>query len=418
MSRMLYLEGYGGISGDMIVGALLDLGADRQVLQEGLESLPLGGYQVQISSVKESELEVCRFAVVSEIEQEGHAHDRMGSCGQDSEHKHAHQLRGLKEITEIFRNSKMTEKARELAVRVFQILGEAEAKVHGMEISQVRFHEVGAVDSIVDVAAAAICLDNLAVGEVALSELYEGRGCVRRMHGILPIPMPVVTNIAAEYGLKLHLTEEAEALITPVGAAISAAIRTCDRLPENFIIEKVGIGAGKPRDRVPGFLRAMLVKNSGNQEDQVCKLETNIDDCTGEALGYLMERLLKEGARDVNYMPIFMKKNRPAYQLNVICEEEDRKKLEEIIFQETTTIGIRRMQVQRTVLARTILSIPTSLGEARVKVCRLPGENRYYPEYEDAARLAREHQLPFWQVYRLICQECEEQKEKKEKTLL
>ena len=213
-----------------------------------------------------------------------------------------------------------------------------------------------------------------------------------------------MANIVSAQGLNLHLTKMEAELITPTGAAIAAAIKTSDELPESFTIEKIGMGAGKRKYKNPSILRAMLINEKSR--DGIYKLESNIDDCTGEALGYCMERLLKTGARDVNFMPVYMKKNRPAYQLNVVCGGEDIEKLEKIIFEETTTIGIRRMKVERSTLTREIKTVKTSLGEAKVKVCQLDSIKRYYPEYESVTEICRKKGMSFQEVYKLIEREC------------
>ena len=193
--------------------------------------------------------------------------------------------------------------------------------------------------------------------------------------------------------------------VTPTGAAIAAAIQTSAALPKQFKIKKIGMGAGKRTYERPSILRAMLIESTENdavENDSIYKLESNIDDCSGEALGYVMERLMETGAKDVHYHPVFMKKNRPAWQLNVICDEEDIPKLEQIIFRETTTIGIRRIAMKRTVLPREQKIVETKYGRAEVKVCDLGGEARYYPEYESVIQICKENGLAYQEVYREI----------------
>lgn len=209
-----------------------------------------------------------------------------------------------------------------------------------MPLDQVHFHEVGAVDSIVDIVAAAVCIDNLAPDEVIVTGLSEGSGFVRCQHGMIPVPVPAVLNIVQAYGLTLVPTGIQGELVTPTGAAIVAAIRTKETLPASFKCTRTGLGAGKRTYERPSLLRAMMLETEENDEkDTIWKLECNIDDCTGEALGYCMGKLLRSGARDVHYIPVYMKKNRPAYQLDVICDDTTRETLENIIFAETTTIG-------------------------------------------------------------------------------
>lgn len=416
MNQTLYLECYSGISGDMMTAALLDLGADEKVLSEALESLPVKGVRTEVRRVSKAGLDACDFHVILDHEHENHDHDMEylhghshdHSHGDHGHHSHDHEHRGLAEILEILCRAQITDGAREKAVRIFEILAEAEAKAHGTSIEKVHFHEVGAVDSIVDITAAAVCLDNLQIDKVIIPVLCEGSGSVRCQHGVIPVPVPAVTAVTSKYSIPLHMTDVQGELVTPTGAAIAAAIRTSARLPERFVIEKTGIGAGKREYERPSLLRAMLIRETedGSAGDYIYKLESNIDDCTGEALGYVMERLMKAGARDVHYTPVFMKKNRPAYQLNVICKEEDIEKLEGIIFRETTTIGIRRQKMERSVLKRQVKTVKTSLGEARIKVCFMENGMRAYPEYESVRELCRKNGLSFQETYQRIAEEC------------
>lgn len=418
MSKTLYLECYSGISGDMTVAALLDLGADREVLKESLKSLPVGGFRTEITRVKRSGLDACDFSVI--LEQDNHDHDMEYLHGSEKsytghhehshevnhEHTHSHEYphehRGMKEITEIIQKSKMTARAKKMAMRVFDILAQAESKAHGVPVEEVHFHEVGAVDSIVDIAAIAICMDNLDISNVIVPVLYEGTGFIRCQHGQIPVPVPAVTHIAETHKLKLKITDIQGELVTPTGAAVVAAFRTSDRLPEDFTILKTGIGAGKRQYRCPGILRAMLIRETTDLQikDIIWKLETDMDDCGGEIMGHVMNLLMANGAREVHYTPIYTKKNRPAYTLTVICKESEREKLENLIFSETTTIGIRRVEMERTILQREIQKKDTPVGTAIVKACTLPDGNiRYYPEYENVAELAERNQLSFRETY-------------------
>lgn len=439
MGQTLYLECNSGISGDMMVAALLDLGADTEVLQKALDSLPVQGFETVISRVKKAGLDVCDFNVKLDEAHENHDHDMEylhghehhdhGGVAHDheqchvgetcdhkhhhdeEEHAHIHEHRGLPEILEIIDKADISARARETAVRIFQILGQAEAKAHGVPIEQVHFHEVGAVDSIVDIIAVAVCLDNLDITEVIVPFVCEGRGTVRCQHGILPVPVPAVVNIMEVCQLPVRITEVEGELVTPTGAAIIAAVRTAQNLPQQFVIQKVGIGAGKRNYERPSLLRAMLIEEDGkssdqfwktgenDREDYIYKLETNIDDCTGEALGYVMGRLMDAGARDAHFIPVYMKKNRPGYELAVICDEQQIRKMEQIIFEETTTIGIRRSRMKRTILPRENTSVMLKEGELKVKKCTLPdGQVKCYPEYESAAKLAESSGVSFQQI--------------------
>ncbi len=483
MKKALYLECNSGISGDMTVAALLDLGADPKVLEQVLHSLPLEGYTIRISRVKKSALDCCDFDVILDEAHEnhdhdmeylyghlhgaehacehhhehgaehthahphedgaGHSHEHYHEDGAGHIHEHAHEQggehvhehyhedgaehihehaheqsaghshvhRGMKEIREIIHAGSMTEGARRLALRIFEILAEAEAKAHGTTVEEVHFHEVGAVDSIVDIVAAAVCFDNLGVEEVILPPMTEGQGTVRCQHGILPIPVPAVANIAAMNQLEIHISSVQGELITPTGAAFAAAVKTTNQLPEQMKVLGVGLGAGKRNYECPGFLRCMLLEIPEKAEkDVICKLETNIDDCSGEILGYTMEKLFEAGARDVYYQPIFMKKNRPAWLLSVICTEDTREAMETIIFRETTTIGIRRTEMERTILARKQGKMSTPYGEIEVKLCRRENETFAYPEYESVKKAAEKAGVSYQKVYNCAVKEFEEKR--------
>ena len=412
MGRALYFECGAGISGDMTVAALLDLGADRDALERMLESLPLEGVRAEIGRVKKAGLDVCDFSVI--LPEDNHDHDMEYLYGHehhhdhehehhhphDHEHEHGHdhghhhEHRGLSEVLDILGQLDMTPTAWEMAERVFRILAEAEAKAHGVSPDKVHFHEVGAADSIVDIAAAAVCFDSLGVKDCIIPALYEGTGSVRCQHGILPVPVPAVLNIAVAHGLPLTITNRRGELVTPTGAALAAAFRTSGKLPERFRILKTGVGAGKREYERPSLLRVMLIEaeqqpETGGTSDSLTLLETNVDDCTGEALGYTMKQLMSAGARDVYYTPVYMKKNRPGYLLSVLCTEADRESMERLIFTHTTTIGIRRTAVERTTLARRSGKVRTSLGEVEVKYCTAPDGERVSPEYESVAAICR-----------------------------
>lgn len=444
MGKTLYLECSRGISGDMAVAALIDLGADTEVLNKVLQSLGLEGFEVKIGRVKKSGIDACDFNVILDKKHENHDHDMeylYGKACHNHEHSHEqmhneemehshkhmhgeemhhshehmhndnishgheHEHRGLAQIFEIIDNAGLTPNAKEMAKKIFNIIARAEAKAHGVDISKVHFHEVGAIDSIVDIIAAAVCIDNLGITEACVPVLCEGSGSVRCQHGILPVPVPAVVNIVTDNGLRLKITDTEGELVTPTGAAIAAALKTSDRLPDSFYIEKTGLGAGKRNYEKPSILRAMLI-NTGQQSDYIYKLETNIDDCSGEALGYLMEKLFDKGALDVSYTPVFMKKNRPAYQLNVICNEFGMERLEKIIFKGTTTIGIRRIRLERTVLKRELINVNTSIGSALVKVCYLDMEKRFYPEYQSVSAICDDKDIPYIEAYNIIQEEC------------
>ena len=477
--KTLVLNCSSGISGDMTVAALLDLGADQKVLMDALESFHLAGARVVISRVRKSALDACDFNVILDAAHENHDHDmaylhpdRYGQAavhteaagsaqdeahehehehshehdhehshehdhdhghehshdhdhghdhehshdhGHDHEHSHEHghdhehhhhhhHGRNLADIEAILCSGSMTPGALEIALRIFRIVAEAESRVHGEPIERVHFHEVGAVDSILDIAAAAVCIDNLGITDVIVTDLTEGTGTVNCQHGLLPIPVPATTQILSAYGIPFHVASSVQGeLITPTGAAILAALRTGEKLPESFRILKAGLGAGKRNYKVAGVLRAMLIEpEEKNDADTVLMLQTNVDDTTGEALGYTLETLMEQGALDVWYTPIYMKKHRPAYMLTVLCREPDRARMEEIIFRNTTTIGIRAIPCSRTVLPRRIITVETQFGPADVKCCERDGERVFYPEADSVIRLCEQTGKGYPEMYHLI----------------
>ncbi len=397
MNKTLYLECYSGISGDMTVGALLDLGADQNKLKELLNKLPFDGYQLKMERCKKCGIDSFSFDVILE---DGHTHHHK-----ENDHS-SHMHRNLYDINKIL-DTIADEKVKKLSKRMFEIVARAEAKAHHLPIEEVHFHEVGAIDSIVDIVCVAFCICDLGIEEVVVSALYEGEGHVKCQHGILPVPVPATLNIASEYGLTLKITDNQGEMVTPTGAAIAAALKTKETLPENVTILAVGIGAGKKEFKRANILRAMLFerKACGDDEtfehlsDSIWMLQTNIDDCTGEALSYTMEKLFEVGAKDVYYTPIYMKKNRPAYLLSVICGEENVKKCEDIVFANTTTIGIRRYPMERTTLKRELRSVETTYGTAKVKVCEGNHGVKLYPEYESIKELCVETGFDYQTVY-------------------
>ncbi len=295
MPNKLYLECYSGISGDMTVAALLDLGADQQVLLEGLESLNLPGYQLKIGRVKKNGIDACDFDVI--LDEPGHHHDHEHEHDHEHPHDHEHEHhhdhehehhhdhdhehhhdhdhehhhdhhhhhdhvhRNIGDIFAIIDQSKISDRAKQTAKDIFRIIAAAESKAHGIAEDQVHFHEVGAVDSIVDIVSAAICLDNLDITEAVVSDLYEGCGYVHCQHGLMPVPVPAVVNIAADNALRLRLTQTRGEMITPTGAAIAAYLSKGGKLPESFVIEKIGLGAGKKDFATANILRAFLIRD-------------------------------------------------------------------------------------------------------------------------------------------------------------
>lgn len=490
--RWLYLECYSGISGDMTVGALLDLGASREALERALASLGVGGYHLHFGRKSKCGIDAFDFDVHLEEEHgaEGHhghghehehgheehgghdhEHEEHGGHGHDHEscdgtghehghdydhehgahgghghththtHTHSHVHRGIRDIFEIIDRLEAAPEVREMARKMFTIVAEAESKAHGIPVEEVHFHEVGAIDSIVDIISTAVCLHDLGIDRVFVSPLAEGHGYVRCQHGVMPVPVPATANIAASYGLELRLTDNDGEMVTPTGAAIAAAVRTERKLPERYTIEKIGVGAGNKDFKNANILRAMIIRpledggaagetncaadaagfagfgssagtasaistanaaDASANADRLWVLETNVDDCTGEALGFVMESLMEEGARDAFYTPAYMKKNRPAYVLHVVCREDKIGDMEAVIFAHTTTIGIRRYPVERTELERRVETVETRYGRADVKVCLHGGRQYVYPEYESVRKICREQGLDFPEVYHNI----------------
>ena len=439
MGKILYLECNSGISGDMTVGALLDLGADRQVLENALESLGVDGYHLHFGRKVVCGLDAFDFDVHLEADGHGHSHEhthrqedayeRVDSCGHlevhehchghkhehshehEDGHSHSHTHRNLHDIYHIIDHLDSNERVKEMARTMFSIVAEAESKAHRLPVEQVHFHEVGAIDSIVDIISVAVCMDNLGVEDVVVSALSEGHGHVRCQHGVLPVPVPATANIASSYGLKLHFTDNDGEMVTPTGAAIAAALRTKDRLPFSCRLLKVGMGAGNKVFKQANVLRAMLLETSQEEDRTMWVLETNLDDCTGEMLGLAMEMLLDAGAADVWYTPIHMKKNRPAYMMSVLCRESSIEAMEEIILTQTTTIGIRRYPTERTVLERSEIQVETSYGPADVKVCAYKGRKFFYPEYESIRRICMEQGADFQTAYHQVRRKAEESRQ-------
>lgn len=441
---ILYLECNSGISGDMTVAALLDLGADRQILLDALSSLPLTGYSIEIKDVYKSGIRACDFNVILDHDNHdhdmdylhGHAHnmtdehdhthshnlsDEHGQIhrhdhsmtvgdvhGHDTDesqhiHHHHHDARNLNDITKIIQTGQLSSGAKDLALKIFQILAEAEAAVHGKTLEEIHFHEVGAVDSIVDIVAVAVCIDNLSPSGIVISALTDGKGQIRCQHGLIPVPVPAVTAIAMQNDLTLNISDVEGELVTPTGAAIAAAVRTATTLPKEFRIRRIGFGAGKRDYAATGLLRAMLLQPlSKDTHDTILSLETNVDDCSGEALSYTMQLLLDAGALDAFCIPIYMKKNRPACLLKVLCNPEQRAEMESIIFRNTTTIGIRIQEMQRTKLPRKIFALETPWGMADVKCCTYGNDTYYYPENDSVSRLAKQNGTGFTEMYNMI----------------
>ena len=448
--KILYLECYSGISGDMTVGALLDLGASRERLTAELEKLGIGGYHLHFGRTQKCGIDAYDFDVHLEEHEHDHEHHHgdqehthehhhgdhehghdhhhgdhehthehhHGDHEHTHDHHHSHVHRNIHDINHII-DQLEDEETRRLAKEMFRLVAEAESKAHGLPVDQVHFHEVGAVDSIVDIVSTAVCIRDLGISRVAVSPLSEGRGYVKCQHGIMPVPVPATAGITAACGLTLRLTDNEGEMVTPTGAAIAGCLRTEKELPERYTIEKIGVGAGTKDFKNANILRAMILVPEDEEgqktetednrmefsekpeKDAMYVIETNMDDCSGEALGFLMECLMEEGAADVWYTPAVMKKSRPAYILHTLCRQEQIEDMEGLIFAHTTTIGIRRYPVERTILSRRGELMDLPLGKISVKVCSFKGEERFYPEYESIARISRETGMGFSEAYHL-----------------
>lgn len=441
MSRILYIDAPFGISGDMMAAALIDLGASYEKVQEALASLPVSGFATEVSRVKKAGLDMCDFLVRLDGDHENHDHDMTYLHGHENEHghhhenthehhhehhhehahehhhehhhehthehHHHHEHRGMPEIREILSGSNLSDAARAVALRIFDVLAGAEAEAHGTTVDKVHFHEVGAVDSIVDIVTIAVCLEDLKLDGVVVGSLTDGCGTIRCQHGIMAVPVPAVTNIAIHNNLKLKISSVEGELVTPTGAAAAAAIRTADSLPASYRIVGSGMGAGKRQYSVPSFLRLLLLEAEPQEgedglSDMVVCLETNIDDSNGEALGLVMDRLMDAGAKDVYFTPIFMKKNRPAYMLGVICSLDDADGLERLIFQHTSSIGIRRHVCSRRIMERESREASIDGISVRAKLCNYGDIKKCYPEYSSIRLLQEKKGLDYLTAYELI----------------
>jgi len=421
----------------MFLGALVDAGVPVHLLEETVAALNVGA-RLEISRVQRSGISATKVDVYvggekelpREVywEQKGHNHGRDHSHPHSHDHEHvqlrehnysqeskepsppaaptSHQHehgRGLKEIREIIRNSKIAESAKQTAIAIFETLGAAEAKIHNTDIEKIHFHEVGAVDAIVDIVCAAVGSEALAVDEFICSSLNVGGGTVKCAHGTFPVPAPATVELlkgAPVYSSGIQLE-----LVTPTGAAIVKTL--CKRFssfPE-MKIDKSGYGAGS-RD-LPGHANVVRLTIGEAQSEVVRKtsdetitvLEANIDDLNPQVFGYVMDRLLEEGALDAFGIPVQMKKNRPGMLLSVLCRPQDASRLTNLILSETTTLGVRRREERREVLARKLVTVSTRWGDVRLKVASMNGTiSNYAPEYDDCRRIAVEHHVPLKNV--------------------
>jgi len=387
MVRTLYFDCFAGASGDMILGALLDLGLDFDALKSELAKLPLGGYEVRRSEVRRAHLRGTKFDVW--IEGEGHEHH----------HGAGHPHRRLEEIMGIVRSSALSERGKERAEEVFRRLGQAEARAHGCALEDVVFHEVGAVDSIVDIVGACVGFELLGIERFLASPVHLGRGFLGCAHGRYPVPVPAVAELLK--GARVYTSEIEAELVTPTGAALLATF--CEGfgpMPE-MRLEGIGYGAGT-RDfpDFPNLLRVMLGETRGaSGHERLLMLETNLDDASPQILGHVLERARQAGALEAFAVPVVMKKGRPGTLLALLCQPEDREALLALLFRETPTLGVRFYEVERRALAREIISVETPYGPIPVKIATLDGEIvNAAPEFDVCQQVAERHRVPVREV--------------------
>ena len=388
---ILYLDMMAGIAGDMFLGALVDLGVPVEWLKEKLSAV-LDGFDLRTEIVFRSHLR----AVNLHVDVTDHA-----------THRHYTTIRQMIESADL------PETVRANALTAFKYIAQAEARIHGKDIETVHFHEIGGIDSLVDIIGSFLALDYLGVDQVAATPVPLGSGTIQCAHGTIPVPVPATMAILK--GLEVTGSDAKTEIVTPTGASIVATLAPQFGAMPDMQIEKVGYGAGK-RDigaSVPNLLRLVLgtpaaVKNSGENilSDQVHVLYTNVDDMSPESLGFVMDRLMDKGALDVSFTPAFMKKNRPATRIEVICHKDQLQTLSSILLSETTTIGVRYHICDRMILKREPVVVETSLGRVNAKQITTPdGRTRTMPEYDDCKRKAQEHKLPFYQAYERILAE-------------
>ena len=396
---LAYFDCFSGASGDMILGALLDAGLDFEILQAELSKLNLDEFDLSTEQVLRSGIGGTKFNVILQDQEEPHHHDH-DHAGQEHDHGHGH--RNLGDVKQIIEDSSLSDRAKENSIAIFTRLARAEAKVHRSTIDQVHFHEVGAVDAIVDIVGACIGFEALGIDEIHCSELVTGSGHVHCAHGRMPVPAPATAELIQAVPSRAGNIQKE--LLTPTGAAILVALSEGFGPRPEFTITSTGYGAGtREFPGHPNLLRVFIGDSSAeksDEEDQVWMVETNLDDISAEAIGYVTEQLLESGALDVYTTPIYMKKNRPAVLLSVIVESGSLDPIQALLLQETTTFGIRRYLVHRRKLSRETCPVTTSYGEVRIKIGRMNGRVvKATPEYEDCKALAGETGAPFTRVY-------------------
>jgi len=401
--KTLYFDCFSGISGDMTIGALLDLGLDFNYLRAELRKLPVEGYELRASRVTRSNISAMKFDVLVEGD-EHHGHDPYHGHHHDHEHGHSHFHRKASQILEMIRDSNINSNAKRIASEIFMKLAISEGKVHHIPPEDVEFHEVGAVDSIVDTVGAAIGFDALGIERFLCSAINVGSGFIHCQHGILPVPAPATADMLRDATIyQKHAQTE---LVTPTGAAILAAVVNRFGNLQGFAAQRIGYGAGtKQFPDFPNCLRLMLGEErspSMSESGDVIVIEANIDDMNPQNFAYVTEKLLKAGALDVFSVPVQMKKGRQGQMLQVLAPSGLEETLSRFIFEETTTIGLRTYRVHRTTLDREFVQVETEYGRVKIKVAKMNGEVvNFVPEFDDCARIAREKNVPLKRVQAL-----------------
>lgn len=384
--KTLYFDCSSGISGNMALGALTEIIGDEKYLINELKKLNVDGYKIEISKKVKNGITGTYVDVILENE---------------NNHKHGnHEHRNLSDINKIIDNSLLEEKVKEMAKKIFMRVAKAESKVHNKPLEEVHFHEVGAIDSIVDIIGTAILINKINPDKIISSVVNDGYGFIGCVHGIMSVPVPATSEIFANSNVKFRQIDVDTELVTPTGAAIIAELAEEFTVLPAMVTEKIGWGAGKKDLKIPNVLKVYLGDVEKPNEDFVV-METNIDDCGGEIFGYTQELLFKNGALDVFFTPIYMKKNRPAYRMTVACRTKDMYKLQDIIFRETTTIGMRYRYEYRTELKRELIELDTKYGKIKAQKVISNGQPYVYPEYESIKEIALENNIPLKELYKL-----------------
>lgn len=404
MTRTLYLDCFAGASGDMLLGAMLDCGLDFELLRSELQKLGVEGYELSLKRVDRSGISAVKFDVhlTGETRSSEHEHHHAPEHSHEHHHNHEHshehlhhEHRGLSEIIRLIASSNLSERAKQRAQTIFQRIGEAESKIHNIPIESVYFHEVGAIDSIVDITGACIALDALKINRIISSPLHLGSGAFKCAHGTYPVPGPATAELLK--GVPSYSKDIEGELVTPTGAAIISTLAESYGPMPMMKIEKIGYGAGtRDYPKFPNTLRAIIgemEEDADHTPATVTVIEANIDDLNAQVFGYLMEKALAAGALDIFYTPVQMKKNRPGVLLTLLCNPPDRERMTEIIFRETTTLGVRYRNERREILRREFVTVETEYGPIRIKVSRAQNGQvmNVSPEFEDC-RAAAEKQ--------------------------